>query len=153
MLIEFASSEAVFESFMEAVVLGVAVVSVMGATAFLGLVGRRKVFAVRVAGGLIFVGAASVLVIAYFSNYGRFTSAEVSSSGAKLVYPGPLGKEVFVPNASVKNVLFGLPGKTERKCYLRFEETTGESHRSVTVNRKKEECKILKSEISEILKT
>lgn len=148
MIVHFTTSEAVSADFYETVLLGAVVAFIMAMTALLCSREKRPILSVRTISVVGLVGFGCVVSVAYFSTYDRFIRAQVDNTGIKLVYSGPFGKEVTIPRNSIENVLFGLPGKTNRQCYIRVLQHTGESYRSATVVKQSEACKSLRADIS-----
>ncbi|MFO1262040.1 MAG: hypothetical protein U1E84_01665 [Rhodoferax sp.] len=74
-----------------------------------------------------FIAAAS---IAYETTAARFFALETKGSQLLLRFAGPFSREVLLSGRDVQTVLFGMPGKSDRNCYIRVVLKSGSSYRS-----------------------
>lgn len=95
-------------------------------------------------GAASLVAAVVVAWVWYSTTFGRFVAAETLPSGIYLHFDGPMAKNLLVPREAIDTVLFGLPGKSNRKCYIKIRLKSGESYRSVTFDSDLEACKQLR---------
>lgn len=148
MLVPFTTAEAVAAAVREGLAFSAIVTVVMAVTAMWvarGSASRLGLKTVCMSSMALF---ACLVGVVYWSSYGRFIAADVSASEVKLRYAGPFGREVVLPREAIETVLFGLPGKTSfGGCYIRIQQTTGESHRSSTLNGQAEMCKSIRGQM------
>lgn len=98
-----------------------------------------------------FAGFACVLWIAHASTFAHFIAAEATPSGIRLQFVGPFEQDVFLARGTIDAVLFGALGKSNRSCYLKVLSKSGESYRSVTLDKEVRMCKRLRIKILEAM--
>lgn len=147
----FATPAQTSEVFSAAVALGIVVVLSMVIVALLLSWGQYRRSHLRLIGFLASAGMACVVWIAYSSTFACFIAAEVRSSELHLQYVGPFARDVVVPRDSIDAVLFGTPGKSNYRCYIKVLLTSGEIHRSATLDGELSICKKLRTEMLQAL--
>ncbi|HOZ66622.1 MAG TPA: hypothetical protein PLH13_04220 [Burkholderiaceae bacterium] len=89
----------------------------------------------------------AIVVVSFFDTYSEFVSAKIESTGVDLIYVGPYGREVNISRERIETVLFGIPGKSIGKCYLKIVEKSGKSRRSSTFTATPEVCKNMRADV------
>lgn len=147
MLVSFTSPADAAAAFHDGATFSAIAALAVAVTVLLLSRASRTVLSSRIVvfGGLAVFGC--LLSFAYWSSYGRFVAAEVSGSGVKLQYVGPFGGEIVLQRDSIRNVLFGLPGKVSTSCYIKIEQKSGESYRSASVYGRAEVCKGIRQQM------
>jgi uncharacterized membrane protein YgdD (TMEM256/DUF423 family) len=151
MLATFSSPEAVAQAFHEGMAYSAIFVFALVVAALLAA--RSKIFPAS-AGFIVGLGVfvfSGLVMLTYSSTYGCFVGAEVTESGIKLQYIGPLGGDVLVQREAIEAVLFGLPGKGPGNCYIRVQQRSGESFRSATISLQPDSCKNLRTQMQAVL--
>jgi len=147
----FGSAEEAASSFLAGVAFGTVLV-LASASAILAWADRRWGKQYWESAAALSITVIIVVVwTSYGMNFGRFIAAQVAPDGAHLHFAGPSGRDLFIASDSVETVLFGLPGKSNRQCYIRILLKSGESYRSVTFDREAGACKQLMREINQVL--
>lgn len=103
---------------------------------------------------VVLLAMVALLVVAwrsYDATYARFIEADVSTSGLRLRFAGANVKDVTIYPGAIDSVSFGLPGKSDRQCYIRVLLKNGDSYRSSVIDQKPADCKKLRQEIVQAL--
>jgi hypothetical protein len=94
---------------------------------------------------LVLSGLACTLVYEHART--RFTSLTDRNGVLSLHYPIPFGHTVDLPNAEVKEVLFGLPGKRGHVCHLRITSHSDDVYISADTMLEPADCKDLRARV------
>jgi hypothetical protein len=153
MIVEsFETAGSVTSSFVSGICVGTFVVLLVAAAFLLGVGGPgRKKFLKPIAG----LSVACILAISassYFTTFSRFIAMEAGANGIRLQFAGSFGQEVFIRPDEISDVLFGLPGKSDRQCYVKIQLKSGRSYRRTSFNRKIDACKQLRQDIFQMLR-
>jgi hypothetical protein len=147
LLVPFSSPEAVAQAFHGGMLVSTIVVFVMAASAVMISRGTPPQVSFKSIGGLAAIAFIGLGAFTYSSTYGCFMAADVTGSGIRLQYAGPLVGETFVPRETIETVLFGLPGKTPGSCYIRVQQRSGKSFRSATLPMQADACKLIRTQM------
>jgi hypothetical protein len=151
-IFSFSTSDAIADAFQSGMLINAGLVSAMTVIAALISISEPipliRLKAILVLGIIAF---GCIGVFTYSGTYGNFISAEVDKSGVQLKYVGPFGGQVDLPREEIETVLFGLPGKTLHSCYIRIQQKSGKSNKSVTQYVNAEVCKSMRIQMLSIL--
>ncbi len=112
---------------------------------------KRKFYAGPLA-MLVFTGIVLLVWNTYRETYACFNAIDVSGTGLRLRFDGPFAREVVVSPGAIDSVLFGLPGKSNRQCFIRVVLRNGDNYRSTTFDQPAAQCKELRQGIVQALK-
>ncbi|MBK7616641.1 MAG: hypothetical protein IPJ08_20080 [Burkholderiales bacterium] len=96
---------------------------------------------------VVWMATAAISIALVRSSYlSEFTESSIQGHQVTLRFANQAGRTTIIPAKDVRDVLFGLPDKGSRTCYIRLELKDGTSFRSVAKKMPSESCKALRSE-------
>jgi len=100
------------------------------------------------AGLLVFLGGFG---ISRYLHASQFIAADVSAERVILSFGTDTGRDIRIARNELDSVLYGLPGKYNRACYLRFTMKSGDTYRSMAVPSRSNVCARYREEILHLI--